>query len=88
MQAEEEAQEGRPAAPRPGLIICNEPWGGHLVALQGALGHSCCRTDLIGKAAARSRTKGSLAKAGRTGRERIKKNNMVTKGERGWGRVN
>ena len=70
MQAEEEAQEGRPAAPRPGLIICNEPWGGHLVALQGALGHSCCQTDLIGKAAARSRTKGSLAKAGRTGRER------------------
>ena len=70
MQAEEEAQEGRPAAPRPGLIICNEPWAGHLVAPQGALGHSCRRTDLIGKAAARSRTKGSLARAGRTGRER------------------
>ena len=70
MQAEEEAQEGRPSAPRPDLIICNEPWAGHLFTLQGTLGHSCRRIDLISKAAAQSRTKGSLARGRRTGRKR------------------
>ena len=69
MQAEEEAQEGRPAAPGPVRIICKEPCAGHSVAQKDTPGCSCCRIDLIGKAAAQSRAKGSLARAGRTGRE-------------------
>lgn len=70
VQAEEEAKEGRPAAPGPVLTIGNERWAGRDIALQDTLGPRRLRIQLIGKAAAPPRARGSLARAGRTGRER------------------
>lgn len=68
-QAEEGAQErgqqlpdlARPLTMNPGLVTAQ---------LCETLGPSCCQIDLVYQAVIQSRAEGSLARAGRTGRQR------------------
>lgn len=69
MQAEEGAQErgqqlpdlSWPLTVSPGLVTAR---------LCKTLGPSCCHIDLVYQAVTQSRAEGSLARAGRTGRQR------------------